>query len=411
MKRLFLVAAMIALLGISIRFIAPPVYASQNSLLITDGSGTQVITDPQSYINKAIDTLATHDSGPSAPSSPKTWSFWFNTTANIMEIYNGTSWIPMDPRAPVVTKTASYSITAADLNQPMEYNSSSAGTFTLLSAATAGTGSWQKFMNAGSGTLTLGGTVNGVTNPTLGQNGTAWIVSDSSGWHGFWTGSAGGLATLDGNGRLTQTANTIWNGTTNVSPTATPAANASPLSGSNNRLATGWDSLRPAIYVYSSASYTVTYQTATKVPLNTESFDTNSNFDNTTNYRFTPTVSGYYWCQGSLGIYNYGGSPSNPPNGQAALYFDGSVVQGSVSDEFNTPPPISQGFSGIGATVPYSAQYHTTPVIIYFNGSTDYVELWGAVQYATGTTKQFYGYPDNGAAPPPTKLYCVRVSN
>jgi hypothetical protein len=32
----------------------------------------------------------------------------------------------------------------------------------------------------------------------------------------------------------------------------------------------------------------------TKVQLNTEEYDTNSNFDSTTNYRFTPTVAGKY---------------------------------------------------------------------------------------------------------------------
>jgi len=51
----------------------------------------------------------------------------------------------------------------------------------------------------------------------------------------------------------------------------------------------------PAFLVYPSASSTnLTSSTWTKIVFNTEVFDTNNNFDSTTNYRFTPTVAGYY---------------------------------------------------------------------------------------------------------------------
>jgi hypothetical protein len=49
---------------------------------------------------------------------------------------------------------------------------------------------------------------------------------------------------------------------------------------------------------------TITSNTFTKVQINTEEFDTNSNFDSTTNYRFTPTVAGYYQVNGSVNNYS-----------------------------------------------------------------------------------------------------------
>ena len=52
---------------------------------------------------------------------------------------------------------------------------------------------------------------------------------------------------------------------------------------------------QPAFSVYLSSNQTgVTNSTSTKIQFNTKVFDTNSNFDSSTNYRFTPTVAGYY---------------------------------------------------------------------------------------------------------------------
>ena len=51
----------------------------------------------------------------------------------------------------------------------------------------------------------------------------------------------------------------------------------------------------PAFYAYRTATQTgIASATFTKIQLNVELFDTNSNYDNVTNYRFTPTVAGYY---------------------------------------------------------------------------------------------------------------------
>jgi hypothetical protein len=66
----------------------------------------------------------------------------------------------------------------------------------------------------------------------------------------------------------------------------------------------------PAFEVYRSTDQIITNLTATKVQFDTEVFDTDSAYDNATNYRFTPTVAGKYFVysqlmmQDTLGTFN-----------------------------------------------------------------------------------------------------------
>jgi hypothetical protein len=110
----------------------------------------------------------------------------------------------------------------------------------------------------------------------------------------------------------------------------------------------------PAFSATMSANQSVTSSTYTKVVFNTEDFDTNSNYDTTT-YRFTPTVAGYYQITGSV----YPNTTITAIN--SAIYKNGSNFK---------------AFSGTTSSASVSA-------LIYFNGSTDYVELYG---YLTGTS-------------------------
>lgn len=119
-------------------------------------------------------------------------------------------------------------------------------------------------------------------------------------------------------------------------------------------LATGVAGTGPAFSATMSANQSVTSSTYTKVAFNTEDFDTNSNYDTTT-YRFTPTVAGYYQIIGSI----YPNTVVTTIN--SAIYKNGS--------NFKT-------FSG----TTYSA---SVSALIYFNGSTDYIELYG---YLAGTS-------------------------
>jgi len=124
----------------------------------------------------------------------------------------------------------------------------------------------------------------------------------------------------------------------------------------------------PAFSVYSGTTQTITANTWTKVGLNTKNFDTNSNFDATTNYRFTPTISGYY--QISWAVY----TANTATNAYSQLYKNGSgIAYGSTS----------QPTGGVGS------QISTGSFLVSMNGSTDYLELYaysGSTNISSGST-------------------------
>jgi hypothetical protein len=114
---------------------------------------------------------------------------------------------------------------------------------------------------------------------------------------------------------------------------------------------------RPSFMVYMSSAQTLAASTITKLIMNTKDFDTNNNFDATTNYRFTPTVAGKYLLTASVQL---GGGVAG--NGfTLTLYKNGSAYkQGPIARMNNA--------NAIGATV---------SAVVDANGSTDYFEIWG----------------------------------
>jgi hypothetical protein len=113
----------------------------------------------------------------------------------------------------------------------------------------------------------------------------------------------------------------------------------------------------PAFSAYLSSNQTPSASTWTKVTLDTENFDTNNNFASS---RFTPTVAGYYQINAQVGN-DYGGSYNAGTMG-GAIYKNGSVYawQRSTSD-----------------TAGYAYGVNIVSSVVYLNGSTDYVELYG----------------------------------
>ena len=110
----------------------------------------------------------------------------------------------------------------------------------------------------------------------------------------------------------------------------------------------------PAFSAYNTGGQTVSNGTWTKITINTKEFDTNNCFDSTTNYRFTPTVAGYYQVNGVVAFGSTNASIS------CYIYKNGSQFkQGAIA-----------AGSALGTFVNIST-------LIYFNGSTDYIELYG----------------------------------
>ena len=108
---------------------------------------------------------------------------------------------------------------------------------------------------------------------------------------------------------------------------------------------------------------TITVNAFTKVQFTTEDFDTNNCFDNATNYRFTPTVAGYYQINGAVNS-----EPSTSPSRcLAAIYKNGT--------EYKRGSDIAISAAGAYISVVSS--------LLYFNGTTDYIELYA---YISGVT-------------------------
>jgi hypothetical protein len=134
----------------------------------------------------------------------------------------------------------------------------------------------------------------------------------------------------------------------------------------------------PAFRAFRNTStQSVTAATWTKVQLNGETFDTASCFDSTTNFRFTPDVSGYY----SL-LANLLGEVQSATTQfvSVAIYKNGAnAAQGTKA--------MGMGDEGVAVVND----------LIYLNGTTDYVELYGFItagsvneNFINGTNRTYF---------------------
>jgi len=121
----------------------------------------------------------------------------------------------------------------------------------------------------------------------------------------------------------------------------------------------------PAFRATATSSQTFTVNVLTKVAFNSSIFDTNSNYDPTTNYRFTPKIAGYYQVTGTVSAQTTSGLTAI----QANIYKNGSNY------EIGNSPPAST----------YAYPYAQVTSLVYMNGSTDYVECYGVATGASGT--------------------------
>ena len=130
----------------------------------------------------------------------------------------------------------------------------------------------------------------------------------------------------------------------------------------------------PAFQVYLSSTQSISSNTTTKVQFDTEDYDTNNCYDNSTNYRFTPTVAGKYfvYLQTRFQVF------SALSNIQTLIYKNGSNVS-MFSGNDNFLPTLQ------------------TNKVIDMNGTTDYLEGFiyqnsGSSQDATGSDRTtFFG--------------------
>ena len=170
----------------------------------------------------------------------------------------------------------------------------------------------------------------------------------------------------------TNTIDTI-SGSTNLTLGGTNATDITIPSGvtiTNNGTQSGFGGTNtPAFQAYASASQSgIGDNTATKMAMNTELFDTNSMYDTGT-YRFTPTVAGKYFVYGM--VYMEASVENRINRAVVAIYKNGSSYKQFLP--YYGADNVSWVVSGSVATA------------IDFNGSSDYVELYGQLDVYTGT--------------------------
>ena len=135
-----------------------------------------------------------------------------------------------------------------------------------------------------------------------------------------------------------------------TAPTAAAGTNTTQIATTAfvNNIITG-----PAFSAYQSSAQNLAAATLTKIQFQTEEFDTASAFDSATNYRFTPLVAGYYQVSGGFEI----------ATTQTALICE--IRKNGVAHKRLQAVPSNSGSAIYGSA------------LVFLNGSTDYVELFG----------------------------------
>jgi len=205
----------------------------------------------------------------------------------------------------------------------------------------------------GTSTAALGQTVTTLNNLTLSN---VTILSGSATLNNLTGNVTFGNTTVNiGNssssiGNLTL--NNVQINSGNLSSAVIPTANGTVMLSGN----------MPAFSYYLGTNQSISTATFTKVQINTKEFDTANAFDAATNYRFQPTIAGYYQINGQVA-----GSATTATRIISFIYKNGTNYK-----------------AGSDILVPTGGVSFRSAVstVIYLNGSTDYLELYG---YLIGT--------------------------
>lgn len=178
------------------------------------------------------------------------------------------------------------------------------------------------------------------------------VAGDTSGTVTLQAPSVAGTTTLT----LPSTSGTVL---TSASTTM-PATSVNQAAIGTNVVGTG-----VAFSAYKTVSQSISSSTFTKITFPSEDYDTNSNFDNATNYRFTPTVAGYYLIGAG---YNAAG---------------GGVPSRTILDIYKNGNQVKRLFD-----TSTRCDNASGTVMLYLNGSTDYLEVYA---YIVASSPQIYG--------------------
>jgi hypothetical protein len=148
-------------------------------------------------------------------------------------------------------------------------------------------------------------------------------------------------------------------------------SNASTITLKSGATLTNFPEQTPAFEAYLSADQSISDNTVTKAQFNTERFDTNSAYDNSSNYRFQPTVAGKYFVYANLQL----------QMGDYKIYVASTYIykNGSEYALTNTTSNNNTIF----------AHPLTINATIDMNGSSDYIEIYGLLAAHGGSGQHF----------------------
>ena len=321
---------------------------SQHDYNIANQSFPSFRTD----LNNALSAIQTCNSGTSRPTGAVAGQIWLDTTSATsptLKIYDGADDISL--------ATINYTSNTVDwLDSSVTITGlSTTATGTVLTLSdTSLTSSVNLILQNQkeirfSETTANGSNYVGFKAPASLSADKIWVLPSAD-------GTAGQFLKTDGAGNLSFSGLAAGSvGIAEHSATGTPSSTTF-LRGDNTWASAGGNNT-PA-FEATKSSQTLSDATTTKIQISTELFDTNLNYDNATNYRFTPTTAGKYFVY----IQAFIEATANYVLFNPTLYI---YKNGSSYSAMN--------FVG-NATYLVSTVPITVNCIVDMNGSTDYVE-------------------------------------
>ena len=146
-------------------------------------------------------------------------------------------------------------------------------------------------------------------------------------------------------------------------------SNTSTITLKSGATLTNFPANTPYFFASLSSNQTISDSVYTKVEFNDEEIDSDGNYDNSSNYRFTPTTAGKYYVFTHMTFYS---SVNENINGVGVqIYKNGTRYINSDATHHTHQPTRYQSFSA---------------GIIDFNGSSDYVEAFAYVDVTSSAT-------------------------
>lgn len=153
---------------------------SQNTVVIVDGTGLQVL----GYMNDALNTLITNNSGSTEPATMYAYQFWADTTAGLLKVRNAANnaWITIGslsaanlgliPASAIGTTVQAYNANTAYLDTDQSWSGSQRGAVVTDNDGSFDMGASNNFKCTPTATFALT-----FTNITAGQSGFVLLVN------------------------------------------------------------------------------------------------------------------------------------------------------------------------------------------------------------------------------------------